>query len=143
MASHGHTIFHNPKERVTVQIGHPAYIASQVKVPVVGDFRSLDVALHGQGAPLVPIGDVLLFKEFDFCLNLGGIANITYQQLARSAKGTLNEVVAYDICLCNQLLNYLASLSQQEFDKDGAMAKSGKVNAALLEKFSLDPYYQK
>ncbi|MDR2907776.1 MAG: anhydro-N-acetylmuramic acid kinase [Bacteroidales bacterium] len=128
IAVHGHTIFHQPDKRLTLQIGDGAAIASYVKLPVVTQFRNTDVALGGQGAPLVPIGDKLLFNSADFCLNLGGIANISFTENAATT--------AFDICVCNMALNSLASQKQYAYDKDGQLAKSGQLKSDLLSQFN-------
>ncbi|MBO9701511.1 MAG: anhydro-N-acetylmuramic acid kinase [Sporocytophaga sp.] len=134
ISTHGHTIFHQPENRFTTQIGNGAAVAAASNLPVVCDFRSLDVALRGQGAPLVPIGDKLLFKEFDFCLNLGGIANISYDD--NSGKR-----IAFDICPANMVLNLLAAHKGHLFDHGGALAKAGVTNKKLLEALSHINYY--
>ncbi len=150
IASHGHTIFHQPVNRVatagnnpvyglTTQIGDGDAIAAETGLPVVYNFRTLDVALGGQGAPLVPIGDELLFGQYDACLNLGGIANISF----RTAVDGSTVRQAFDICPCNMALNYLARLDGKEFDQNGLMARSGNPDAALLARMdSLDYYRQ-
>ena len=135
VASHGHTIFHNPAEGYTVQIGHGASIAAETGIPVINDFRSEDVALGGQGAPLVPIGDRDLFSDFDICLNLGGFANLS---LERNGKR-----IAGDIAVCNFMLNMLSQKAGQPYDKDGEMARSGKIIPGLLASLNHLPYYQK
>ncbi len=133
IASHGHTVFHQPEKGISIQIGNGAAIAAGTGITTVCDFRSLDTALGGQGAPLVPIGDALLFSEYDACLNLGGIANISF------AKNNLR--IAFDICAVNIVLNELSSALGMLFDKDGNASRSGKLNAALLEKLNEDPFY--
>ncbi|MFZ4521545.1 MAG: anhydro-N-acetylmuramic acid kinase [Bacteroidales bacterium] len=133
IASHGHTIFHQPDRRITSQIGRGSAIAAETGHRVVCDFRSTDVALGGQGAPLVPIGDMLLFKEFDFCLNIGGFTNISFQ--------SGDQRIAYDICPANIVLNQLASRLGLEYDADGDLAASGVVNDHLLEAFNALPFY--
>ncbi len=131
IASHGHTIFHQPEIHLTTQIGHPAAIKAVTGIPVIADFRSTDVHLGGQGAPLVPIGDLLLFSEFTYCLNLGGIANISIQHK--------NETQAFDICAANMALNYLANKDGLDYDENGQMAAAGKLLPNLLNEFlSLD-----
>ncbi|MDX2188924.1 MAG: anhydro-N-acetylmuramic acid kinase [Bacteroidota bacterium] len=136
ISSHGHTVFHVPSEWYTLQIGNGASIAAITHYPVVCDFRSLDVALGGQGAPLVPMGDKILFSKYDFCLNLGGIANISYSQ-----NDTLK---AFDICPANMALNYLASQLGFAFDNAGQLGAKGKVNEALLNQLNdIDFYTQK
>lgn len=134
IASHGHTIFHQPHRKLTTQIGKGSAIAAETALPVVSDFRSLDVALGGQGAPLVPIGDQLLFHQFDYCLNLGGFANISYQQHQNR--------IAFDICPVNIVLNYLASKIGKSYDHDGEMASIGSVSSHLLNQLNHLPYFQ-
>lgn len=134
VASHGHTVFHQPREGFTLQIGDGNAIAAETGLPVVFDFRSLDVALGGQGAPLVPVGDRLLFKEYDYCLNLGGIANISYE--------VNKQRLAYDICPVNMILNLLANKRRLPFDDSGEIASAGRVDVSLLKKLNGLAYYQ-
>ena len=133
IGSHGHTVFHAPKNGFTAQIGHGAYIAAETGIPCVCDFRSGDVARGGQGAPLVPIGDELLFNEYDFCLNLGGIANVSFN-------GNQGRV-AYDICPVNMAINMVANHLGYEMDFNGEIAKTGEVNHALLSSLNNLNYY--
>ena len=130
IASHGHTIFHQPEKGVTVQIGCGEEMNRITSKPVVNDFRSLDVSLGGQGAPLVPVGDRDLFHEFDYCLNLGGIANITQNQ----------KISAFDICPFNMALNALAEKKNLAYDDGGQLANSGKLLPTVLEALSNIPY---
>ncbi len=134
VSSHGHTIFHQPEKHISWQLGNGAYLAAAANLPVVCDFRTLDIALGGQGAPLVPIGNQLLFPDFDFCLNLGGIANISFAHQ--------NQRIAYDICACNMLLNTLANELNLPYDKNGETARSGKLQDGLLQELN-DPAYFK
>ncbi|MGB3947124.1 MAG: anhydro-N-acetylmuramic acid kinase [Bacteroidia bacterium] len=133
VSSHGHTIFHQPDKAFTVQIGAGQCIAAQSGFNVVCDFRTLDVALGGQGAPLVPIGDKLLFQQYDFCLNLGGFANVSYQYN--------NQRIAYDICPVNIVMNEVAASLGQEFDKGGMLASQGSINNLLLDELNALPFY--
>lgn len=133
IASHGHTIFHQPTKKLTYQLGNGYELHAATRLPVVYDFRSLDVALGGQGAPLVPIGDKLLFPEYDCCLNLGGIANISFD-VSKKRK-------AFDVCFVNMGLNYLASLRGATFDKNGEGAEKGIVSNTLLQ--AIDKEYGK
>ena len=146
VSSHGHTIFHQPQNKFTSQIGDGAALSAVCRLPVVCDFRSKDVALGGQGAPLVPVGDKILFSEYDFCLNLGGIANVTSPMTSPPAplqKERGEGVIAFDICPCNLVLNYLASLLGKEYDEDGKLAQQGKVNETLLKQLNSLSYYMK
>ncbi len=133
VASHGHTIFHKPNEGYTLQIGDGAIIAKTCKNTVVCDFRSQDVALGGQGAPLVPIGDQLLFSEYDYCLNIGGFANISFDE-----NGIRK---AFDICPANIVLNHYTRKIGLEYDDQGKIAKSGKLDQKLLTALDSHPNY--
>lgn len=134
ISSHGHTVFHQPSRKFTLQIGNGAAIAVEAGLPVVCDFRTTDVALGGQGAPLVPIGDELLFGEYDYCLNLGGIANISYKMD--------NSRIAFDICAANMVLNFLANKKGLFYDENGKMASRGSVNKALLSALNKNEYFK-
>lgn len=133
IASHGHTIFHQPAKRFTFQLGSGTALHAATDLPVVCDFRSLDVSLRGQGAPLVPVGDRLLFNEYDLCLNIGGIAN-----LSTESKG---KRIAYDICFANMGLNYLAAEKDLAYDKNGAIASDGTPDPKMLSELT-DIYRQ-
>jgi len=135
VASHGHTIFHQPFRSFTSQIGDGAAIAASCGVKVVSDFRSADIAAGGQGAPLVPLGDELLFGDYDYCLNLGGFANISMRAAGKR--------VAFDISPANIILNQIAKLDGKAFDEDGKLAASGKVNQELLASLNSLKYYHK
>ena len=135
VSSHGHTVFHDPSQSLTLQIGNGAAIAAMVELPVVCDFRSLDVAFKGQGAPLVPIGDEILFSQYSYCINLGGFANISYN---------IDESrIAYDICPVNIVLNYYAERVQKKFDDNGNLARKGKINNSLLYELNNLSFYSK
>ena len=135
IASHGHTIFHYPQQRLSVQIGDAAAIAALTELPVVADFRTQDVAIDGEGTPLAPIADYYLFKGFDFYLNLGGIANISAIHK--------DKIIAFDLGPANQVLNSLAQVEGHPYDKDGALARNGKVQNSLLEALNQMPYFDK
>ncbi len=135
VSSHGHTIWHQPSLGFTKQIGNLPLTAERSKLTWVCDFRTSDVALGGQGAPLVPIGDELLFKDYDFCLNLGGFANLSFSEH--------NQRVAYDICAVNVVLNKLARLLRLPFDKNGNIAKQGRSDITLFSELNALSYYQK
>lgn len=124
ISSHGHTVFHQPKKHFTFQLGNGADIAASTGLTTIADFRTGDVALGGQGAPLVPVGDQLLFPEFNYCLNLGGFSNISFEKH--------NQRIAFDICPTNFILNYFAEKQGLEFDKNGELGKQGKITADLL-----------
>lgn len=133
VASHGHTIFHKPEQHYTLQIGDGQALANACGVTVINDFRTEDVLKGGQGAPLVPIGDKLLFSDYEACLNIGGIANVSYDEDGQR--------IAYDICIANQALNYLANQEGLKYDKDGLLAQSGKIDEALLDKLNSHPFF--
>jgi anhydro-N-acetylmuramic acid kinase len=122
---HGHTVFHRPDRGYTVQMGSGAILASRCSIDVVCDFRQQDVALNGQGAPLVPLGDRDLFPEYDAFLNLGGFANATLRD-------SNNAISAFDVCAANIILNRYAVLLGKQYDEHGAEARKGKVNIELL-----------
>jgi anhydro-N-acetylmuramic acid kinase len=133
VSSHGHTAFHFPGTLLTSQLGEGAAIAAETSLPVVSDLRSLDIALGGQGAPIVPMGEKLLFGEYELLLNLGGIANISF------ASG--DSYIAFDICSANAILNFLAHAAGKEYDDGGKMALSGELNKALLDELNALDYY--
>jgi anhydro-N-acetylmuramic acid kinase len=133
IASHGHTVHHRPGDGFTVQIGHAAPISAACGLPVVYDFRSGDVALGGQGAPLVPIGDALLFGEYGACLNLGGIANVSLQHNGQR--------MAMDISLCNMLLDAIARKAGMAYDGGGALSARGYALSGLLDRWNSLDYF--
>jgi len=133
IASHGHTTHHQPENGLTFQIGSGQHLANKSGCKVVCDFRTNDVALGGQGAPLVPIGDQLFFAKYDFCLNLGGISNISLQQKGKR--------IAYDIGLANMILNYITRKIDLNYDKGGELARSGSINNQLLDSLNGLKYY--
>lgn len=134
IASHGHTTFHLPQQRMTAQLGDGAAIAAETGLPVVSDLRALDVAFGGQGAPIVPIGEKFLLKDYDYYLNLGGIANVSFKHPEK--------YVAYDICPANRVLNMLAAKEGKEYDAGGEMAAGGAINESLLEQLNRLPFYE-
>ncbi len=135
ISSHGHTIFHRPDIGITTQIGDIDSIAAETGHLVVGNFRTFDVALGGQGAPLVPIGDQLLFADYDGCLNLGGFSNISFHKNGKR--------LAFDISPCNMILNLLANQMGMDYDCDGLVAKSGTLIEELFEKLNSLEYYSR
>ncbi len=135
IASHGHTTFHKPEEGLTVQVGHGARIAALTGQPTATDFRTKDVALGGQGAPLVPLGEQALFPAHRSFLNIGGICNI--------ALHSGGKVLGYDVCIGNQALNLLASEAGKDFDADGAMARQGQVHPSLLDRLNALPFHRR
>lgn len=134
IASHGHTTFHLPGQKMTAQLGDGAAMAAVTKLPVITDLRSVDVALGGQGAPIVPIGEKYLLGGYQFWLNLGGIANIS----AELPQG----FVAFDICPANRVLNELALQLNKPYDDGGKLAAGGVADAGLLAQLNALPYYQ-
>jgi anhydro-N-acetylmuramic acid kinase len=135
IASHGHTIFHQPENRFTFQLGNGASVAASSGITTISDFRNFDVALGGQGAPLVPLGDQMLFPEFSYCLNIGGFANISF--------GRDGSRMAFDICPTNIILNALAQQRGSSYDRDGQLGASGTINESLLNKLNCLDYYQR
>jgi anhydro-N-acetylmuramic acid kinase len=133
IASHGHTVFHRPKEGFSFQIGNGNDLAAVTGIPVVSDFRSLDISLGGNGAPLVPVGDRLLFSDYDSCLNLGGFSNISMNKDSKT--------IAYDICPVNIVLNYFSEKVGEKYDKDGALGWTGTINDRLLKELDDLAYY--
>ncbi|GFD73499.1 anhydro-N-acetylmuramic acid kinase [Tenacibaculum sp. KUL113] len=134
IASHGHTVLHQPENGITLQIGNGQVISNVTQQKVVCDFRTQDVALGGQGAPLVPIGDRLLFTDYDYCLNLGGFANISYEENKQR--------IAFDICPVNIVLNHYTRKIDLEYDNEGEIASEGKINMGLLRRLNELSFYQ-
>ncbi len=135
VCSHGHTILHQPQNRFTLQIGNLPEIAKITNQTVVCDFRVQDVKLGGQGAPLVPIGDKILFSDYDYCLNLGGFSNISFNENGRR--------IAFDISAVNTVLNFYANKLGLDYDDKGKISKSGKLNFELLNELNALDFYKK
>ncbi len=135
VCSHGHTILHQPQNGLTLQIGNLPKIAAIIQEKIVCDFRVQDVVLGGQGAPLVPIGDRILFSEYDYCLNLGGFSNISFEEN--------NKRIAYDISPVNTVLNFYANKLGLDYDDKGKISKNGKLNSELLNELNTLDYYKK
>ncbi len=135
IASHGHTVFHQPQRKFTLQIGDGRAIKLTTKKPVIYDFRSQDVLMGGNGAPLVPIGDELLFSQYDACLNLGGFSNISLQKN--------HQRIAFDISPVNVVLNYFAGKLGKNYDENGDFARNGAINFKILEELNALTFYQK
>lgn len=133
VASHGHTTFHAPALGMTAQLGDGAAIAAATEINVVSDLRAMDVAFAGQGAPIVPIGEKLLFNDYSFYLNLGGIANLSYK--------SDNDYIAFDVCAANRVMNMLAAVEGKQYDEGGSIAASGKVYTPLLTRLNTLSYY--
>lgn len=134
IASHGHTTFHLPSKKMTAQLGEGAAIAAETQLPVVSDLRALDVAFGGQGAPIVPVGEKLLMRDYSMFLNLGGIANISFN--------LPGQYIAFDVCPANRVLNLLAGTVGKEYDAGGEMAAAGNLNEQLLSKLNGLDYYK-
>jgi len=133
VSSHGHTVFHDPNNKFTYQIGNLPQISKEIEQNVVCNFRQQDVSLGGQGAPLVPVGEKYLFGEYDSCINLGGFANIS--------KTLDKKLIAYDICPVNTVLNYLSNKINLDFDKDGEISKNGSLIEDLYSRLNKLDYY--
>ena len=135
ISSHGHTIFHQPENNFTLQIGNGNVISKNTKKITISNFRNLDVSLKGQGAPLVPVGDKLLFRKYKYCVNLGGFANVSIKKN--------NEIIAFDICPVNIILNYFSNLKGRAYDLNGCMAQTGNLAPDLLKKLNSLQFYSK
>ena len=144
ISSHGHTVFHFPDKRMTAQLGDGAAIAAETGINTISDLRSMDVALGGQGAPIVPIGEKLLLGDYSFYLNLGGIANVSAHGM-QDADTALPEgkFIAFDICPANRVLNLLANEKGKAFDEHGELAKHGNLNNDLLQELNGLDFYSK
>ncbi len=134
ISSHGHTTFHMPEKKMTHQLGDGASIAAETQLPVVSDLRSTDIAFGGQGAPIVPVGEKLLFNDYCYFLNIGGIANISIHKE--------DQIIAFDVCAANRVLNMLAAEKGFPFDDRGKMSSKGKTYSPLLEKLNSLDYYK-
>lgn len=135
ISSHGHTIFHQPENNFTLQIGNGNVISKNTKKITINNFRNLDVSLKGQGAPLVPVGDKLLFRKYKYCVNLGGFANVSIKKN--------NKIIAFDICPVNIILNYFSNLKGRAYDLNGCMAQKGNLVPDLLKKLNSLQFYSK
>ena len=135
VCSHGHTILHQPQNGFTLQIGNLPEIANIIKQKIVCDFRVQDVELGGQGAPLVPIGDKILFSEYDYCLNLGGFSNISFEEN--------NQRIAFDISPVNTVLNFYANTFGLEYDDKGEISASGNLNSDLFDQLNQLEFFSK
>ncbi len=134
IASHGHTIFHQPEKKYTLQIGNGNTIANITGLTTISKFRDLDVSLGGQGAPLVPIGDLKLFKNYKYCLNIGGIANLSIKDK--------NNIIAFDVCPANTILNKISRKLNLNFDNHGEIARRGKIIRKLLRQLNNLDFYK-
>lgn len=134
IASHGHTVFHQPQKKFTLQIGDGRAIKLKTGLPIIYDFRSQDVLMGGNGAPLVPIGDEFLFSQYNACLNLGGFSNISLK--------INNKRIAFDIAPVNIVLNQLVQEFNKSFDENGDLAKTGSINEKLLLQLNSLDFYQ-
>lgn len=134
IASHGHTIFHAPDQRMTTQIGEGGAMAAITKTIVISDFRTQDIAIEGEGTPIAPTADRYLFGDFDFMMNIGGISNIT--------SNIHGKYIAFDIGPANQVLNALANTLDLEYDKGGEIARQGEANPDILEALYHFPYFE-
>ncbi len=133
IASHGHTVFHYPEDGFTLQIGSGALLAEGTGIPCISDLRSNDIALGGQGAPVAPIVEQWLYRGYDYYINLGGIANISVH--------SDSEIISFDSCPCNQVLNFVAQRKGMPYDKGGLLAQSGQPNSDLIRKMKTHSYF--
>lgn len=135
VCSHGHTILHQPQNGITLQIGNLPEIAGLCNQKVVCDFRVQDVQLGGQGAPLVPIGDRILFSDYDYCLNLGGFSNVSFEENGNR--------IAFDISPVNTVLNFYANQLGLDYDDKGEISRTGNVDSELLKELNQLDFYKK
>lgn len=135
VCSHGHTILHQPQNGVTLQIGNLPELAKEISQTIVCDFRVQDVHLGGQGAPLVPIGDRILFSDYDYCLNLGGFSNVSFEQDGKR--------IAFDISPVNTVLNFYANKLGLDYDNKGGISRLGKLDLDLQDALDKLDYYKK
>jgi len=135
VCSHGHTILHQPEKGLTLQIGNLPEISALTNQTVVCDFRVQDVKLGGQGAPLVPIGDQLLFPEYDYCMNLGGFSNVSFEEN--------NTRIAFDISPVNTVLNFYANQLGLDYDDKGTISRTGRINESLLTQLNALDFYKR
>ena len=135
ISSHGHTVFHQPDIGKTLQIGNGKIINKITGIKTVNNFRAQDLSLNGQGAPLVPIGDKILFSNFKYCLNLGGFINLSLK--------SGNDIIAYDICPFNTVLNFYSRKIGYEYDEDGLISSRGKINSSLFNELNSISFYSK
>ena len=134
ISTHGHTVFHDIEEKISHQIGNPFILYERIKIPVIFNFREIDVISGGQGAPLVPFGDIELFNEYDYCVNIGGILNIT--------ENNRDNLIAYDVCPANIILNYYSRKIGFDYDKDGKVSNTGNIDSNILNKLNKVRYYK-
>lgn len=130
---HGHTVYHLPQDHLSLQIGNGLAIAQKTRLPVVDQFRSLDVLLGGQGAPLVPFGEKMLFSDCDAYINLGGIANISIHS---------EKVLAWDVAPCNQVFNHFANQLGFAYDDGGALSQKGTIDQKWMNHLLSLAYFQ-
>ena len=135
ISSHGHTVYHQPKILKTLQIGSGKVINKVTGIKTVNNFREQDVKLGGEGAPLVPIGDKILFKNYKYCLNLGGFVNISIKNN--------DQIFAYDICALNTVLNFYSKKNGYEYDKNGSLSKQGAINSDMFNELNKLNFYSK
>ncbi len=135
ISSHGHTVFHQPDIGITLQIGNGEIINKITGIKTVNNFRAQDLSLNGQGAPLVPIGDKILFSKFKYCLNLGGFINLSIKYD--------NQITAYDICPLNTVLNFYSKKIGFEYDENGILSSRGKINRNLFHQLNSISFYSK
>ena len=133
VSSHGHTAIHDPSNLITYQMGNLSTLSKEINQKVICDFRVQDINLGGQGAPLVPVGEEYLFSDYNSFINLGGFANIT--------KKIKNKIIAYDICPINIVFNSLCNKIELEYDNNGDVAASGKINKALYDELQSLKFY--